>query len=207
MNSHTVLLENVADADHFGQASGQVPADVAHFRHPILGFYGNLTSAKLDFDLIAEVADLRPNWTILLIGPGGVGGPDVDLGLLRLHSNIHILGPRSYEGLPDYLAAFDVAMLPYRMNDLTASSFPLKFFEYLAAGKPVVGTDLPALSEYRGWYLTARSPADFAEAAEVGLFESDDRRRNERRAFAQQHNWNSRMLELGAIITRVLDQQ
>jgi glycosyltransferase involved in cell wall biosynthesis len=85
---------------------------------------------------------------IVLIGRVGEGDPEPLLDVLEVCTNIHLLGPRSYRELPDYLRGFDLALLPCPINAYTCSMFPMKFFEYVAAGLPVVSTDLPALREY-----------------------------------------------------------
>ncbi len=120
---------------------------MAAIPHPRIGFIGALSSYKVDFQLIAAVARARPDWHWVLIGQVGEGQPDTRIESLRL-PNVHLLGPRPYGELPDYLRGFDVATIPCVANDYTASMFPLKFFEYLAAGKAVIASHVPALEEH-----------------------------------------------------------
>jgi glycosyltransferase involved in cell wall biosynthesis len=145
----THFLANVADYDHFSQARspGPIPDDLTAIPRPRLGFIGAMSAYKVDFELIAAVARARPDWHWVLIGQVGEGQPDTSTEILRL-SNIHMLGPRPYSRLPDYLRGFDIATIPARANPYTAAMFPMKFFEYLATGVPVVASSVPALAEF-----------------------------------------------------------
>ncbi len=144
---------NVADVDHFAVARDPqlpIPPDLQALPPgPRLGFIGAISAYKLDLKLIADLARHRPDCQIVLIGRVGEGDPDTVLDDLVALANVHHLGPRSYGQLPSYLRGFDVALLPCPLNDYTRAMFPMKFFEYLAAGVPVVATQLPALQAFR----------------------------------------------------------
>ena len=161
----THYFPNVADYNHFSAARrpGPIPDDLQAIPAPRIGFVGAVSGYKLDLDLIARVAEERPDWHWVMIGQIGEGQPDTDIGLLR-RPNIHLLGPRDYKALPDYLRGFDVAVLPCAMNAYTRSMFPMKFFEYLSAGRPVVTTPLDALRDYRAACYVAGSAEEFAGA-------------------------------------------
>ncbi|MBM5784817.1 MAG: glycosyltransferase family 1 protein [Cyanobacteria bacterium K_DeepCast_35m_m1_288] len=150
-NPHTRYDPNVADVAHFARArdrSGPVPMDLLHLPvGPRLGFVGAVSGYKLDLKLLARLARHRPDVQLVLIGRVGEGDPGTDLQLVRGLANVHLLGPRPYERLPDYLRGFDLALLPCPNNAYTRSMFPMKFFEYVAAGVPVVATALPALQD------------------------------------------------------------
>ena len=92
----------------------------------------------MDLQLLSAVAKARPAWHIVLIGPVA----KIDHAAIPQHSNIHLLGPRSYEQLPAYISGWDVALLPFARNDATRFISPTKTPEYLAAGKPVVSTSI-----------------------------------------------------------------
>jgi glycosyltransferase involved in cell wall biosynthesis len=87
------------------------------------------------------------------------------------HVNIHLMGPRDYAVLPDYLRGFDLALLPCPINDYTRSMFPMKFFEYLAAGVPVVSTNLPALQDYGNLAKICVGQSAFLAAVDALLLE------------------------------------
>jgi glycosyltransferase involved in cell wall biosynthesis len=149
LNAECHYFPNVADFAHFNTAlSGatQIPDDIARIPGPRIGFIGAVSGYKMDFALLRAVADARPDWSIILIGEVGEGDPWTDITTLSGAPNIHLMGGRPYASLPGYLKAFDVAILPSHINEYTRSMFPMKFFEYLAAGRPVVATPLPALA-------------------------------------------------------------
>jgi glycosyltransferase involved in cell wall biosynthesis len=102
----------------------------------------------MNFELLREIAERRPDWSIVLVGEVGEGDPWTDSEVLRGLPNLHLLGPRPYQDLPAYLKGMDVALLPNSINEYTDSMFPMKFFEYLASGRPVVSVALKALKDF-----------------------------------------------------------
>ncbi|MDB5231530.1 MAG: glycosyltransferase family 1 protein [Chitinophagaceae bacterium] len=127
------------DKEHFGQARNikEDPADQASIPHPRFGFFGVLDE-RFDADMIREVAAARPNWQFVLIGPV----VKIDPASLPQANNIHYLGGKSYDELPHYLAGWDIAMIPFAINESTKFISPTKTPEYLAAGKPVISTPI-----------------------------------------------------------------
>jgi glycosyltransferase involved in cell wall biosynthesis len=169
LNANTHYFPNVADFEHFSlarHALTEVPADLARLQCPCIGFIGAISGYKLDVELIRRLAEAHPEWSIVLIGQVGEGDPWTDIGALRNLSNVHLLGPRPYAALPAYLKGFATAILPNAINDYTRGMFPMKFFEYLAAGCPIVSTALPSLRAYRNVALLAESHAEFIAAVE-----------------------------------------
>ncbi|MCA1598452.1 MAG: glycosyltransferase, partial [Chloroflexi bacterium] len=131
------LFPSSVDQAHFAQAREPRAdlADQAPLPRPRLGFYGVLDE-RLDRDLIAALADARPDWSLVLIGPV----VKIDPASLPRRANIHYLGPKDYADLPAYLAGWDVALIPFAHNAATRFISPTKTPEYLAAGVPVVST-------------------------------------------------------------------
>ncbi len=126
------------DAAHFNQArSAQtvVPHDAAELPGPIMGYFG-VIDERLDYDLLRTLAERRPDWTLLMIGPV----VKVDPADLPRASNIHWLGQRDYSQLPAYVRSFDVCLMPFALNEATEYINPTKTLEYMAAGKPIVST-------------------------------------------------------------------
>ncbi|HFP9402814.1 TPA: glycosyltransferase [Raoultella planticola] len=157
-------FSNVADYEHFSKACDEslsVPVDIGTIKKPILGFIGAISSYKVDFELLIHIADSCPDVSIVLIGDIGEGDPSTNAEKLRMRDNIHILGARPYAVLPAYLKAFDVALLPNNINEYTASMFPMKFFEYLSAGKNVVSVDLASIQEFSDYLKIAQGNDDF----------------------------------------------
>ncbi len=154
---------NVCDYDFFRTARLGLsePGDIRSIPHPRLIFVGALSGFKLDVRLIEAVAARLPDIHWLFIGDAGLGSPWEDRP--PPHGNIHILGPRPYGRLPYYLAHAEAAVLPELRNDYTSAMFPMKFFEYLAAGLPVVGSRLPALAEFEALYFPADTVEEFED--------------------------------------------
>lgn len=157
---------NVADIAHFAKARTctELPPDLATIATPRLGYIGALSDFKVDFGLLDAVAGAHPQWHVVLIGEEREGQRDEDLARLAQRPNVHLLGWKPYDELPRYLAGFDVALLPQRLNDYTRAMFPMKFFEYLAAGRPIVSTPLDALRDLSDYFKAAATPHSFANA-------------------------------------------
>ena len=150
LNAGSHGFGNVADGDHFGQALTTAikrPADWPQTNDPVLIFIGAIDSYKLDLPMLEVLMERTPHWTYLLIGPVGEADPSTDVSSWRRMANVHLLGTRDYSTLPAYLAHADVALLPLQLNDYTRHMYPMKFFEYLAAGRQVVATAIPALQD------------------------------------------------------------
>jgi len=151
-NSNTHYFSNVADHTHFAKALDpelEIPHDLAAIPQPRIGFVGAISAYKLDLDLLAKLAAATPNWSYVMIGPVGEGDPSTELSGLLKYSNVHWLGVKPYHDLPAYMKGLDVGLLPLRFNRYTHSMFPMKFFEYLAAGLPVVASAIDALEAYK----------------------------------------------------------
>ena len=172
INTQTHYFSNVADFDHFHQSldnSVAAPPELANINRPVIGFVGAISSYKLDFKLLRAIALQRPKWSLVLIGEVGEGDPLTDVSALTALPNIFFLGGQDYRRLPSFLKVIDVAIQPNLINDYTVSMFPMKFFEYLAAGKPVVSTELPALRDYGNVAFFCKTHDEFIAAIEKAL--------------------------------------
>jgi glycosyltransferase involved in cell wall biosynthesis len=192
---------NVGDFDHFRPALDReiAPEELRHLPRPVLGFSGNFLPTKVDFDLLETLAARRPDATLLLIGPAR---PDTRERVERLAAlpNVRWLGAKAYAELPAYVAAFDVAVIPYVANAYTRSCFPLKLFEYLAAGKPVVATGLPELAGMEPDVVLA-SGVDGVDAAIDSMLERRSAEDAARRVeLASQNTWESRAERLLGLV-------
>jgi glycosyltransferase involved in cell wall biosynthesis len=167
----TDYFGNVVDVDHFSSArrDGPVPAELAAIPRPRLAYVGVLSDFKVDFALIAYAAARHPDWHFIFIGDEREGQQSAVLARLRTRTNVHLLGWRPYEQLPNYLRGIDVALLPQQINNYTRAMFPMKYFEYLAAGRPVVATKLPALAEFTTLHRQASDPDTFVDAVACAL--------------------------------------
>ena len=172
MHTDRICYEpNVADRDHFSTAlerrqdPGFVdPPELRGIPEPKIGFVGAISSYKLDFELIRSVALRHPEWHFVFIGPQSEGEPSTDLTQLCGLGNVHWLGPKPYSQLPRFLAGFQCAWLPLQCNAYTRAMFPMKFFEYLFAGLPVVSTRIHALRSFEAiCRLCPPEPLEFSK--------------------------------------------
>jgi glycosyltransferase involved in cell wall biosynthesis len=201
ISSNLLYAPNVADTDLFSRALAPGPVDpqMAGLAAPRIVFTGAIVAVKLDLPLLAELARLRQSWSFALVGPVGPGEPRADISALAAEPNIHLLGPRPYAELPNVLRAAGAGLIPYARNELTESIFPMKVYEYLAAGLPVVATPLPALAGLAG-VATAPDAKGIAELLDAELAADDPDRRAERSRAAASHSWERRMAEIAAAI-------
>ena len=198
----THYVHNVGDAGHFKQAlsdATQVPADLSALPKPIILFVGAVSNYKLNIDWVLELARTRPNYHLALIGPIGVSDPSTNVSALKALPNVHVLGTRDYAELPAYLKGCDVAVIPYRANEYTESVFPIKFFEYMATGKPVVVSRLPALEEFLGSVRVADDAQSFVAQCDDAI-RSRGAGSSERIALAEANSWDSRVSKLMQLI-------
>lgn len=169
------------------------PADVMNIPHPIIGYVGALQSIRLDIDLIAHIAHKRPDWSIVLVGP-----EDEQFKVSELHqiSNVHFLGSKSPDLLPQYINSFTVCLNPQLINQVTIGNYPRKIDEYLAMGKPVVATKTEAMSVFAAHTYLGVSKEDYAQLIEQALKEDSEKKHQERIDFAATHTWENNVLEI-----------
>jgi glycosyltransferase involved in cell wall biosynthesis len=193
------FLEQAVDFEHFSQLNRASAPELDSIAHPILGYFGSMDYV-MDTDLMAEVARLRPSWHWVLLG--------LKSNLVRIAApNIHFLGSKPYETLPQYIRQFDVCVLPWReSNTFTSYGSAIKVREYLATGKPVVMAPLyeylqtPGLRFYRG----AR---EFIAQVEAALAEDSPALAAQRQAVVRDGTWDERARQLGALIHSLLRGQ
>jgi O-antigen ligase/glycosyltransferase involved in cell wall biosynthesis len=182
-----VVVGQGVEVEHFRRPA-PCPDDLASLPGPRLVFVGGIDD-RVDFELVSEVARLRPEWSIVLIGPQLYVDAAERLGN---RANIHLLGPRSYGELPGYLQAADVCLIPYRDTAWARACNPVKTLEYLAAGRGVVATDLPAVQQYRPLVKIATTAPGFVAAVEATLAEESPEQAAIRRAAANGVSWEDR---------------
>ncbi len=201
LSANVLYAPNVADTGLFATAleAGPVDPAVEALPRPRLVFQGAIVATKLDVGLIAELARLRPDWSVVLVGPTGAGDPGGDLSALHGAANVHLVGARPEPELPRVLRGADLALIPYAINDLTRSVFPMKVYEYLAAGLPVLSTPLPALEGVEAVTVVA-TPEQLVAAAERELAADSPERRHERSEAASAHSWEARIAEIEAAL-------
>jgi len=194
LNPNCFYVPNGVDFPHFFSASKvreKIP-EVEHLKHSIVGYIGAVFE-WFDVDLVCKLARLHPDYSILLVGP-------VDFSLkkkLEGYLNIKMVGAKPYEVLPRYLACMDVCLIPFKINRLTSASNPIKLYEYLAAGKPVVSTALPEVCENAsGLVYIAKDSEDFIRKVEEAVKEAESPNKElimRRIKFAKENSWEKRI--------------
>lgn len=205
-----LYLPNAVEFERFAAPPAELPDDpVLHALlrdgKPLAGYYGALAE-WFDYDLLEEVAERRPDWNFLLIGPDYDGS--LPQRRLTKMPNVRWLGVRPYERLPAYLHALTCAMIPFRLNDITLATSPLKLYEYFAGGKPVISAPLPEVAAFPE-VLLARTADEFSAAldrAEAAAADPDLSARNRR--LGRENSWQARcesVLERVAAVKSVRD--
>jgi len=206
MTDRVVCVPNVAEVERFQLPPPERPAELERLPRPLIGYVGNLASYKVDFGLLATLGARRPQWSVALVGPVGGGDPSTKMGALRQHENIHVLGPKPYDQIPAYVHSFDVCVIPFRRSRVTDCSLPLKTFECLAAGKPVVSRPLPALTAepLADVIRYAETAEEFVAAIEAALAEDSEEAARARRAAAERYSWEKRFPEIEAHVAEAI---
>ncbi len=201
VNPNTVLVRHGVDFDHFVKACDpgtRVPEDVAGLKRPVIGFFG-LVADWVDLSWFEACARQHPEWSVVILGKVA---PDVDVGPLRALSNVHLLGRKPYAELPGYCKAFDVALMPFKWNELTLNANPLKVREYLAAGLPCVSTPLPEVEQV-GLCRLAKTAQDAVREVEACLREGGGPSRDRAQRIFHE-SWQARVEEIRGHVSRTL---
>lgn len=196
------------DVKHFGKARNltEDPKDQAHIPHPRLGFFG-VIDERFDSQLLDQIASRRPDWQFIMIGPI----VKIDPASLPQHPNIHYLGGKKYQELPEYLAGWDIALLLFARNDSTRFISPTKTPEYLAAGKPVISTSIrDVVRPYGDLKLVeiADTPDEFINAAERILANADQTQWLAKvDAFLEHISWDKTWSQMYSLIANVIQKK
>jgi len=150
---------------------------------------------RFDASLLAHLGNAHPEWSIAVLGPIQSG---VDLSPIRGMANVHMMGNRPLEQMPSYLKGFDVAIIPYALNDATRGIYPMKTQEYLAAGKPVISPPLPPCLSLQSVISFAHDHEAFTRAVEEALATDSAEKSRARQAVAAENTWPHRFEERGA---------
>lgn len=202
-NANTHFLSNVVDAEHFGKAlqPGPLPHDLENIPEPRLVYHGVLSDFKVDFELVLQIAIDRPDWQWVFIGEEREGQNSLLIAQLKRLPNVHFIGYRRYEVLPEYLRGMAVGLLPTQLNEYTRSMFPMKYYEYLAAGLPVVSTPLHALSDIKHFIELGCTPTEFEEAISIQIGKGKLLLNNSLNSIGE-NTWEKRMDKMLSIVLR-----
>ena len=196
------LFPSGVDIQHFARADRErfaKPADIAQIQPPRLGYFG-VIDERMDLDLLAYVAAAHPEWNLIMLGPVIKIAPQD----LPQAPNLHYPGMKDYNDLPVYLSHFDVALVPFAMNEATRFLSPTKTLEYLAAHKPVVSTPIPDIVELYGDYVRiGETPAEFVTQIEAALAATPEERfirRQREQQLLTRYTWDNIAERMGELI-------
>ncbi len=197
------VIRNGADVRYFSQPpeavyqiTGQVPGHPPG--RPVIGYYGAIAE-WFDIDLVVQCARRHPHWQFVLIGAVDC----CDVSAAAQLPNVALLGEKPYAELTHYLYAFDVCIIPFKLVDLTRATNPVKVYEYLCAGKPVVATDLPELRRLPPRMVeVTRTATEFDKAIETCLRQKDPAAVRRRKLWSERHSWEVRTRKLAGVVAR-----
>ncbi len=184
------LSPNAADVGHFHKADlpeTPVAPELDNLPRPILGFVGAIKE-WIDLGLMVALADDFSEGSVVMVGPVGV---NIDVSELMKRPNVHLLGHRNRELLPTYLKGFDVCLNPFRQNTLTSTVSPLKFYEYLASGKPIASVPMPEIMSFSALVEFGEGSDGFTAAVRRALEDTPEKKMT-RLQTAKENSWESR---------------
>jgi glycosyltransferase involved in cell wall biosynthesis len=208
VNANTHLFQSAVDDRIFSFLQNDDACelkDMTDLKRPRVGVIGYLDGRVLDVDLLAFVADTHREWSVVLIGP--MFRHVNRLRDLIKRKNIRFLGEKAHEEIPRYIKGLDVCLIPYGVNEFTDNVSPLKLYEYMALGKPVVCTNLSYLEKFRGLVRISDTREGFAREIELSLKESDKALADRRRSVARSNSWGQRVELISRLIEAVMGKK
>jgi glycosyltransferase involved in cell wall biosynthesis len=194
-NPNTFLSPHGVDTQHFRKALLEktlIPEDIAQIRRPTAGFFG-LLEQWFDIELLKYCASQLKDVSFVLIGRTVQNVADISA-----LPNVHFLGPKPYEIIPNYLKAFDVGLIPFRMNDTIMYSNPLKFKEYLAGGKPVVSVRIAAFEKYKHLAFLTDTYETFAASIRAAINQDSPEKVHARVSAMDKESWDAKFEDISA---------
>jgi glycosyltransferase involved in cell wall biosynthesis len=184
-SNNNYFLPQGVNINHFIQSKNNISPAVANLKHPIIGFFGILTT-WVDIELILSSAMRYRNYTFLILGK-----TTIDISLFSKATNIIYMGEIPFAELPKYASAFDVGIIPFLVNDLTIACNPLKLLEYLALGIPVVSTNMPEVKKMEPHVIVADTSEEFISGIEKAVSQISPENNMLRRKYAEKYSWES----------------
>jgi glycosyltransferase involved in cell wall biosynthesis len=181
-----------ANVEHFAQTQNATPhPQVIHSPKPVLMYAGSINE-KIDIQLLIHLAKAQPNWSIVLIGQIYLGVDLDSINQLKILPNVQFVGNQPFDQLPNWFAAADVCLLPYVAGEATLYRSPLKLYEYLATGRPIISTFHPEVDELADFVAIAQ-PEDWVDTLKSILMKETDIKQKERLVEAKKHSWQVRV--------------
>ena len=187
------FVPNGVDFERINQAPKLTGRDIAGLARPIIGYIGTIQEDRVEVELIRYLAQANPQKSFVLIGGVWPGVRKAVNERLRSLPNVHLLGRKSFRDTPQYLREFDVAIIPHKQNEFNRHTNPMKLYEYLAAGKPVVATPGAGLEQFKDLVYLAGKPEEFNQAVIRALKENSTEAAEKRQMVAAHESWRVRV--------------
>ncbi|MCF8302746.1 MAG: glycosyltransferase [Bacteroidales bacterium] len=200
-NQHSYAVGQGCDLELFNpETVTKLPDDIKQIPSPRIGYMGSLRSIRLDIEKLKYAATQKTDWNFVFVGP-----EDNDFKQSKLHGmkNVYFLGAKQEEWLPAYVAAFDVAINPQKVNEITIGNYPRKVDEYLAMGKPVVATRTDAMIPFNEYTYQTENKEDFIQKIGQALKENNPKLEQQRKKFAETHTWENNVKAIYEAVERV----
>lgn len=201
------LIPNGVEIEHFRKISSpetSMASEMKEIPRPVIGFLGTI-QYWIDLDLIRYIAVSKREWSIVLIGPIG---RLAEIKKIKGIPNVHLLGRRDYTRLPSYIKTWDVCINPYIVDEVAMNCSPLKLYEYLATGKPIVSVDMPEARKFDGLVEIADNYEDFLKKIQ-GILDGlpeEEAKKEARIKAVENHSWENRFLELERVLKGHLEK-
>ncbi|MBA64841.1 MAG: hypothetical protein CMG55_03470 [Candidatus Marinimicrobia bacterium] len=196
-NSNIISIPNGVDIDHFKSTQStaiKIHENLSSFSKPIIGYVGTIFR-WINQDWIKYAAINNKNFNFIFIGP-----ITTNISKLEGISNIYFLGPKPYSELPSYLKAFSIATIPFVIDGVTLKASPIKFYEYLSAGIPIVSTDLPDLKDFDKIVTLVKNKEKFSDSLVQVIKKENSERKEIRMKIAKKYSWKQRLKQFNDFI-------
>jgi len=179
----------------------KLPQELISIEKPVIGYVGALSTSRLDIDILVHIAQERPEWQVVLVGPTDERFNNSSLKVMK---NVHFVGHVPETRLPSFIKAFNVCLNPQLLNELTIGNYPRKIDEYLAMGKPVVATLTEAMGTFKDFVYLAKSKEEYVQFIEDALANNTPELIEARKLFASSHTWTNSVSEIYQAINSII---
>lgn len=204
-NSHSYMVGQGCDTSLFDEAQHEIniAEELKTIDGPIIGYVGFLSSRRLSIPLLTEIAQKKPEWSLVLVGP-----EDENFKAACMHNlpNVHFLGSKSPESLPSYIKGFDVAINPQKINEATIGNYPRKIDEYLVMGKPTVASATKAMEYFQDYTYLGETAEDYLQLIEKAMSENSSFLEEKRKAFGRAHTWENNVKAIYESIAKAKEE-
>lgn len=203
-NKHSFYVGQGCDFTHFDTAKIRVSPEIQDIRKPIIGYVGALWTSRLDLVLLENLAKSKAEWSFVYVGP-----EDDKFRSSVLHQlpNVYFLGSKKPEALGSFIKGFDVCMNPQYLNPITIGNYPRKIDEYLALGKPTIGTKTEAMADFKDYVYLAENESEFIEGIQYLLDTDNPEAQEGRMKFALSHSWENCINKMAKAFNIVMGQK